>query len=74
MTLMDLQEYLKAGKLDEHITTLRYQIDKERMIMGGVEQIPTQEELKAAISIREGTFDEVKEVMPCGPSMRGINE
>jgi hypothetical protein len=54
-------ELQKKGELEGYIRDLKFQLDGERTLYG-VEQIPTQEEYKCAVALRNGTFDENKEV------------
>jgi len=52
-----IKEHNENGTIELYIRELKDRIVKEKLTCG-VEQIPTQVELKTAIEIRDGTFKE----------------
>jgi hypothetical protein len=61
-TLVYLREFEKTGALKSYMYFLRFQLETEQYLFGEP-QIPTQEELKCAVAILDGTFNESKEVI-----------
>lgn len=62
-TLVYLQEFKRLGTLGHYTNCLRFQLRSEEYLFG-VQQIATQEELKSAQALLDGTFDEEHDLIP----------
>jgi hypothetical protein len=62
-TLAYLKEFERLGTLKSYTHCLRFQLKSEEYLFG-IQQIATQEELKSAQAILDGTFDETRDLIP----------